>query len=419
MVFSHGLGSGRNTYSQFCGMIASHGVVVVAPEHRDGSGPVSYVRSKDGKQSTIPLRSVPYKPSPESYDARDGQLRIRLWELGAFHTLLKAIEDGVAEQIDNLSDEGDKAEVGSVIKSLKARMNTAWITWAGHSFGAATIVQFVKSVYYGAPEKAVREGFKPLYNPPRNSDIVNTAWTHAPVVLLDLWGFPLLAPSSSWLQKQPLPCYTVSQRSTTNIVAILSESFFKWNQNLLTTKQAISPPPTAPSNTPLPHLFYAEQSAHLSQSDFGVLFPLVTRLVMKAQDPERILRLNTRAAIEMMRRAGVPVARTSDVDMEIPGAKADQRKNATNPDTESHTSSPLEAIVSEGKNGWSLFRQFGGTRDWDSADSKAFWDKDILDKHNKVSGWIPLKLDSKAMKGEGVDKGTDQSAKPTDVNMEV
>ena len=78
------------------------------------------------------------------------------------------------------------------------------------------------------------------------------------------------------------------------------------------TKKAVSPPSTASKSVLHPHLFYAAHSAHLSQSDFGVLFPWVTRLVFKAQDLERILRLNTRAITEVMRRAGIEVARTTE-----------------------------------------------------------------------------------------------------------
>src|SRR4051794_15488185 len=43
VIFSHGLGGSRTAYSHIVGSIASYGAVVIAPEHRDGSGPVSFV----------------------------------------------------------------------------------------------------------------------------------------------------------------------------------------------------------------------------------------------------------------------------------------------------------------------------------------------------------------------------------------
>lgn len=56
MVFSHGLGGMRTTYSYICADIASHGWVVAAVEHRDGSasialtnsGPVTYEHPEKG-----------------------------------------------------------------------------------------------------------------------------------------------------------------------------------------------------------------------------------------------------------------------------------------------------------------------------------------------------------------------------------
>lgn len=44
VIFSHGLAGSRLSYSQYCGELASHGVVVVALEHRDGSGIQTTVR---------------------------------------------------------------------------------------------------------------------------------------------------------------------------------------------------------------------------------------------------------------------------------------------------------------------------------------------------------------------------------------
>jgi hypothetical protein len=59
VLFSHGLAGTRTTYSQWCGNLASEGHVVLALEHRDGSGPIVFVRSEtEGR--TIERVYVPY-----------------------------------------------------------------------------------------------------------------------------------------------------------------------------------------------------------------------------------------------------------------------------------------------------------------------------------------------------------------------
>src|SRR5271170_2478988 len=77
MIFSHGLGGSRNAYSHAAGSIASHGVIVICPEHRDGSAPISFVRSVPQGQekgekfqvtkskSRVGYNRVSHTPSPE------------------------------------------------------------------------------------------------------------------------------------------------------------------------------------------------------------------------------------------------------------------------------------------------------------------------------------------------------------------
>lgn len=82
------------------GSLASHGVVVICPEHRDGSAVVSFVRRSgqpDGSLGPDTCRVVPFDKishhvTPQVYRSREAQLRIRLWELGLIHDAVLAMD---------------------------------------------------------------------------------------------------------------------------------------------------------------------------------------------------------------------------------------------------------------------------------------------------------------------------------------
>ncbi|KAI4289282.1 MAG: hypothetical protein L6R35_001449 [Caloplaca aegaea] len=321
MVFSHGLGGTKNAYSHLLGSLASHGVVVIAPEHRDGSAPLSCIHEKRGSASRlVEYRSISHRQSPEVEKARDEQLRIRLWEIGLVHEALLKIDRG--EPLTNLlSDASADASDHLAMFASSLDVHTAGsISWAGHSFGAASIVQFVKSVFYHKAQSAAVSSHQRLFDPSTSSQVAHQITPSSAVYLLDLWCLPLLSEHTQWLRDLPLPSYSAEGPGGRNVTAILSEAFFKWEKNLIELKRTISENPSldTPLNKshPAPYVFYPVSSAHLSQSDFGILFPWLTKRVLKAQDPARTLRLNTRAILEVMRRNGIEVANTSSVDME-------------------------------------------------------------------------------------------------------
>jgi platelet-activating factor acetylhydrolase len=113
MIFSHGLGGSRNAYSHLVGSIASHGVVVIVPEHRDGSTPISYIRDVPSNNSisektsarkskrTVEYVRLSHTPSPEVEAGRNAQLKVRLWELGTIHESIIKLDLG--EEISNLN----------------------------------------------------------------------------------------------------------------------------------------------------------------------------------------------------------------------------------------------------------------------------------------------------------------------------
>ncbi|KAF1944645.1 hypothetical protein EJ02DRAFT_397953 [Clathrospora elynae] len=318
MMFSHGLGGSRNAYSHICGSLASHGVVVVAPDHRDGSAPLSihHTSEKKEKAKHVEYRPIAHSPSTEVYEARDEQLRIRLWELGMIHDALLKIDDG--RQLKNVAPDLPKEKtLLDMFTNLLNVHEPGAISFAGHSFGACTMIQLVKSVYY-RPETQTPH-YKPLYTPSGDSSLVRQITPANAVTLLDLWTLPIQSPDTAWLRSQPMPCYD-SAAGGKNLLAIASEGFFKWNSNFRETQRIVAKPSKSQAkhpNQPGPHIFYPIASAHLSQSDFGVLFPWVTTKVFGAKEPERVLKLNTRAILQVLRENGVRVANTSASDLEL------------------------------------------------------------------------------------------------------
>ncbi|KAI0118544.1 PAF acetylhydrolase [Hypoxylon sp. NC0597] len=345
-IFSHGLGGSRNAYSQIVGSLASHGVVVICPEHRDGSAVASFIRipSQQNRyfvrntRRMVPYNRIKHEPSDEVYALRNDQLRIRLWEMGLIHEAILGIDKGPA--LTNLNK--STPSLAHFVGKLHVH-EPGSIIFAGHSFGSATMVQFLKSVFYaGRPELENMED--QLYVPSRESSIYRQVTPRNVTILLDMWCMPLLAPTTKPLHDLPLPVYAEPHPSPSSssadpslptpgggnaLLAIESADFFNWKEHLHATSRLLSPDPSAAtvqatafyediaSGVKLrePHFFYVERSAHLSQSDFGVLFPWLMFRIYRSEEPGRALRLNRRAVLQVLRRNGVPVARTWTGDL--------------------------------------------------------------------------------------------------------
>lgn len=331
MIFSHGLGGCRNSYSYIAGSLASHGIVVLCPEHREGSAVASFIRipeERDGSITSSSRTQVHYKKishdvCPETYLAREAQLRVRCWELGLIHQALLAVDKGTP--FTNLNK--STSSLDQFVQKLNIH-EPGSIIFAGHSFGATTMTQFLKSTYYAnVPEIAAMQN--PIFTPAKNTDIRNQVSEKSIVMLLDMWCLPLMAPNSAPLAKLPLPAYADKPTAPGGkaILAVESEHFFKWTEHLHVKAKFLCPDPSSktvttqlyerPSGIRLsePNFFYVVNSAHLNQSDFGILFPWLTKKIFEAEQPERALRLNLRAQLQVLRLNGVPVARTHIADL--------------------------------------------------------------------------------------------------------
>lgn len=184
-----------------------------------------------------------------------------------------------------------------------------------------------------------------------------------------------------------MPSYNAGGPQGDNILSVLSEGFFKWGENREVTKQVISPPQHPPTTstdklklapnlarvrddspassmrdsgygsdassaqrkpaaqqtrTKGPHMFYPLKSQHFNQSDFGVLFPWITKRFAKAEEPEYIIDLNVRAMVQVMREADIEIG--GEMDTEILDATKKVRNWVHIPVVESQESNVAAAV---------------------------------------------------------------------------
>ncbi|TLS26339.1 hypothetical protein PpBr36_04563 [Pyricularia pennisetigena] len=339
MIFSHGLAGSRNSYSQLAGSLASHGVVVICPEYRDGSAiatvvrdPVALSKYQGGlfaqrpRSAEVVYKNLPHTPSREISEARDAQLRVRAWETGLLYEALVKMDEGKAESMTNLNT-STPAEALSCFANRLDVQEPGKVIWAGHSFGAATITQVVKSTYYAdLPE--VKSIANPIFAVKESAKIRRQITNQSVAVLLDMWCLPMISPDQTALYKLPLPCYDTTAPNSPGgdaLLAVESDAFFKWTEHLHTKAMILSP---SPSGAPpvsasafdkpgfsRPSWFYVKESAHMSQSDFATLFPWLVRRVFNGHAPERVMRLNLRAVLQTLRRNGHSVAPTCAADL--------------------------------------------------------------------------------------------------------
>ncbi|KAI3324716.1 hypothetical protein HD806DRAFT_53558 [Xylariaceae sp. AK1471] len=294
ILFSHGLGGSRTCYSAICGEMASNGFIVVAIEHRDGSGARSYVNlppnetSPEADRPGVTDENRSYKvdyifPEDNAKDTsphnargvdvelRNAQIDMRMAEIEEIYYVLQLIDDGHGEIVyeANLRRKGN---VGSGSKGLEdidwpdweGRMFLHNVTVMGHSFGGATTVQVVRQ----------KDHFR---------------WIGQGIIL-DAWG-PATPPLGEESLQKP-------------ILAINSEAFMHWTDNF---QRLVDICKEARSNNAPCWMLTIKGSTHLSQSDFGVLYPRWMSLLMKTiVNPRRAVYLTVNASFEFLKKVLPP-----------------------------------------------------------------------------------------------------------------
>lgn len=146
IVFSHGQASGRTSYTQYCGELASRGYVVAAIEHRDGSGPGTEVKHKDGvKRTVFPMTAKQLEPVPEADEFKMMQRTMRQAELEETVRVLRLINDGKGIELFQANARSE----GAHLDQWEGRLDIDRLVFGGHSFGATGALQALR----GAPCK--------------------------------------------------------------------------------------------------------------------------------------------------------------------------------------------------------------------------------------------------------------------------
>jgi platelet-activating factor acetylhydrolase len=165
VIFSHGTASTRTGYTHFCGELASRGFLVVAIEHRDGSGPGSLVMGGDTTKYVPYITEDMLSPQPKTPKLREIQLAMRQAEVREAVKILKSIDDGRGADIRYLNTRNE----GETLRGWKHRIDFSRMTIAGHSFGATLALQMLK----GAPSPDLPFNGGIMFDPGKASGPLN------------------------------------------------------------------------------------------------------------------------------------------------------------------------------------------------------------------------------------------------------
>lgn len=291
IIFSHGLGGTRTMYSSICGELASYGFVVCAVEHRDGSGPRSFINnfnrqpadkhSRSQKQdydvvdyiwpAENPADTLPNNTQGVVRELRDAQTAFRLAEIEEAYKVMCRIANGSGQEVadKNLRRKG---YVGSSSIGLdginwaqwKGRFQLSHVTACGHSFGAATVVEMLRNKHR-FPH--VSQG-----------------------IIYDTWGAGV----------KPIAEEEPCDRIRVPLLAISSEAFTYWRNNYDSIESLVQEARSTPDPSPA-WLLTLRGTIHLSCSDFPLLYPHLTSLALKmTADPRRALDLHISASLEFL-----------------------------------------------------------------------------------------------------------------------
>ncbi|KAH7296964.1 hypothetical protein KP509_26G046500 [Ceratopteris richardii] len=136
VIFSHGLWACRTTYSAFCCDLASHGYIVVVPEHLDGSANMASYADHNGNRKWLQNSFADVPIDQISMLDRAKQLKQRVLEVRKVVDVLESLDRGLLTQNSNTVT----GRAGLEVSMLQNRLDLHFIAVSGHSFGGATSI---------------------------------------------------------------------------------------------------------------------------------------------------------------------------------------------------------------------------------------------------------------------------------------
>lgn len=240
---------------------------VASDDRKNGFSKMDYVFPKGNKKDTMPGN----KQGVDG-ELRSAQIQLRLAEIEEAYHVMKLLCTGRGSEIEaaNLRNKADGAKGGSRRAlhgvdwdAWKDRFHLEQVTMLGHSFGAATTIEVLRH----------KDRFE---------------WVGQGIIY-DIWGAAIQPP-----EEKP------GHRIHTPLLGINSEAFVYWPDNFGAVMKLCK---EAKEQGQLAWLMTVRGSVHISQSDFSILYPWISSVVLKMTcNPRRAIDLNVNASLEFLRQ---------------------------------------------------------------------------------------------------------------------
>ncbi|GLB33971.1 putative platelet-activating factor acetylhydrolase, isoform II [Lyophyllum shimeji] len=159
VIFSHGLGGSRTAYSQICSRLAASGKVILALEHRDGTGCACVTRVREPVNGSQTKSILYYRdddvilentcPNPAPLPLRTDQLEFRREEIyTAYKTFRDFLQNDCSSELEAIDNSQIDYNSWSCIDPASGKRPVCFdtnVTLAGHSFGGCTVLSILST----------------------------------------------------------------------------------------------------------------------------------------------------------------------------------------------------------------------------------------------------------------------------------